>query len=206
MVQEVESLRSKLEIDSFSYVCPLHDGDIVIGLERSSKCVPADVAEGGETGARRTGAANDYILIVNAAPAGNERIEVHEVIDPFACAATRQDRTRTDRRSTTIDEVGVLQRERTKVHDQERRAGLERAHTVDGPAVHEFARRTAKPPGKRKLVVVTDHKPVRSIEVRKTFIRRRIQEIAHVEKAVQLIAETRSGSIVDRLTKRIRGL
>src|SRR5262245_49543557 len=108
MVQEVESLRSKLQVDRFRYVCPLHDRNIVVRLEWTSENVPTDIANCGETGARRTAAANDYVLIVNASSGGDERIEVDEVVDSLPCAATRQDRTRTDSGPAAIDEVGIL--------------------------------------------------------------------------------------------------
>ena len=51
MVQEVESFGSELEVYRFSNVCPLHDGQIVIGLERSAENVAADVTNEQQTSA-----------------------------------------------------------------------------------------------------------------------------------------------------------
>ena len=137
----------------------------MIGLEWSSENVPADVTKRSETCAACRGAANNLILVVNTPTARNERIEIDEVIDPLSGTAARQYAARTDGGSAAIDEVGVLKREGAEIDNQEGRARLECAHTVNGPAIHELTWPTAQPPGKWKLVVVADYQPVRSIEV-----------------------------------------
>ena len=109
MVQEVERLSSKLDVDSFSDVCPLYDRQIVVGLEWSSEDVAAEIANRRITSARRIATANDNVLIVNASATRNERIEVDVVIDPIRGATGRQDRTRANCRAAAVDEVSVLQ-------------------------------------------------------------------------------------------------
>lgn len=165
MVQKVESFSPELEVDSFSQVCPLHDREIVIGLEWSSENIPSDVTKRRETCAACRGAANDLILVVNAPASRDKRIEIYEVIDPLSRTTARQNAARTDSGAAAIDEISVLQREGAEIDNQEGCARLERAHTVNGPAIRELAWPTAQPLGKRKLVVIADHKPVRSIEV-----------------------------------------
>ena len=192
MVQEVEGFRSELEVHRFAKVRSLHDGNIVIGLERSAENVSADVAKSRKTGAGWIRAVNNHILIVNTPAGGDERVEVDEVVNSVAYVARRQDVARTECGAAAIDELSVLERERTKIRDQEWRTGLERAHTVYGPAIHELTRPTAQPTGKRKVVVVTDYKPVRSIEVGKTLVGCGIQKIANVQKAIQLVSEART--------------
>lgn len=91
MIQEVEGFSSKLEVHRFRDVCSLHDGNIVIGLERSAENITPEIAKCGKPGARRIRAANNHVLIVNALAAGDERIEVDEVVESIADAARRQD-------------------------------------------------------------------------------------------------------------------
>ena len=165
MVQEVESFRSELEVDCFSQVCSLHDREIVIGLEWSSENISSDVTKRRETCAACSGAVNNLILVVNAPAGRDERIEIYEVIDPLSRTTARQNAARTDGGPAAIDEIGVLKREGAEIDNQEGCARLECAHTVNGPAIRELAWPTAQPLGKRKLVVIADYQPVRSIEV-----------------------------------------
>ena len=165
MVQEVESFGPELEVDRFGQVCPLHDREIVIGLEWSSENIPSDVTKRSETCAACRRAANNLILVVNAAAGRDERIEIDEVIDSLSRTTARQYAARTDSSAAAIDEIGVLKREGAEIDNQEGCARLECAHTVNGPAIRELAWPTAQPLGKRKLVVIADYKPVRSIEV-----------------------------------------
>ena len=129
----------------------------MISLEWSSENVPAEVAKRSETCAACRGAANNLILVVNAPAARNERIEIDEVIDPLPRAAARQDGARTNSGPAAIDEIGVLKREGAEIDNQEGCAGLECAHTVNRPAIHELARPTAQPLAKWNLVVVAEY-------------------------------------------------
>ena len=91
MVQEVESFGPELEVDRFGQVCPLHDREIVIGLEWSSEDVPSDVTKRSETCAACRSAANNLILVVNAPASRDERIEIDVIVDPLSRTTGRQD-------------------------------------------------------------------------------------------------------------------
>ena len=122
MVQEVESFSSKLEVDSFTEVCPLHDGQIVVCLEWSSEDVATESTKRGVTGARWIRTVNDNVLIVNAPATRNKRTEVDEIIDPIPDTTRCQDLTYSYRSAAAIDEICILQRKRAEVGNQEWRA------------------------------------------------------------------------------------